>query len=130
MGGSYYPPLFSLEAVKKKGPYGSLIQPISLLIGVSSPILKQEQSHKTRKFQRSTKLGKGADRTGIWGVEGEMALPLSQTWQISGQSTTAVIACYIWHNIYLDIRDDVDVDPEHDEPDELLPLLGHVNSEG
>ena len=58
-----------------------------------------------------------------------MALPLSQTWRISGQSTTAVIACYILHNIYLDIRDDVDVGPEHDEPDELLPLLGHVNSE-
>ena len=34
------------------------------------------------------------------------------------------------HNICIDIVDDVDVDPEHDEPDELLPLLGHENSEG
>ena len=41
-----------------------------------------------------------------------------------------IIACCILHNICIDIRDDVDVDPEHDEPDELLPLPGHVNSEG
>jgi len=40
------------------------------------------------------------------------------------------IACCILHNICIDILDDVDVDPEHDEPDELLPLLGHENSEG
>ena len=34
------------------------------------------------------------------------------------------------HNICIDIWDDVYVDPEHDEPDELLPLPGHMNSEG
>ena len=41
-----------------------------------------------------------------------------------------VIACCILHNICIDIRDDVDVDPEHDEPDDLPPLPGHVNGEG
>ena len=41
-----------------------------------------------------------------------------------------MIACCILHNICIDIRGDVYVDPEHDEPDELLPLPGHVNSEG
>ena len=33
-------------------------------------------------------------------------------------------------NICIEVRDDVDVDPEDDEPDELPPLPGHVNREG
>ena len=41
-----------------------------------------------------------------------------------------IIACSILHNICIDIHDDVDVDPEHDEPDELPLLPGHVNGEG
>lgn len=40
------------------------------------------------------------------------------------------ITCCILHNICIDILDDVGVDPEYDEPDELLPLLGHENSGG
>ena len=45
-----------------------------------------------------------------------MALSLSQTWRVRGQNTSA--------------RDDVDVDPEDDEPDELPPLPDHLNREG
>ena len=41
-----------------------------------------------------------------------------------------IIVCCILHNICIDVRDDVDVDPEDDEPDELPPLPGHVNHEG
>ena len=39
------------------------------------------------------------------------------------------ITCYILHNICIEVRDDVDVDPEDDHPDELPPLPGHMNRE-
>ena len=42
----------------------------------------------------------------------------------------SIIACCILHNICIEVRDDVDVDPEDDEPDELPPLPGHLNREG
>ena len=39
------------------------------------------------------------------------------------------ITCCILHNICIEVRDDVDVDPEDDDPDELPPLPGHMNRE-
>lgn len=41
-----------------------------------------------------------------------------------------IITCCILHNICIEVRDDVDVDPEDDDADELPPLSGHMNPEG
>ena len=41
-----------------------------------------------------------------------------------------IITCCILHNICIEVRDDVDVDPEDDDPDELAALPGHMNREG
>ena len=41
-----------------------------------------------------------------------------------------ILACCILHNICIEVRDDVDVDPQDNEQDVLPPLPGHVNREG
>ncbi|KAM7427891.1 hypothetical protein ABFA07_021040 [Porites harrisoni] len=41
-----------------------------------------------------------------------------------------IITCCILHNICIEVRDDVEVDPEDDDPDDLPPLPGHMNREG
>jgi len=41
-----------------------------------------------------------------------------------------IITCCILLNICIEVRDDVDVDPEDDDPDELPPLPGQMNPEG
>ena len=40
-----------------------------------------------------------------------------------------IVTCCILHNICIEVRDDVDVDPEDDDPDELPSLPGHMNRE-
>ena len=41
-----------------------------------------------------------------------------------------ITTCCILHNICIEVRDDVDVDPAGDDPDEFTPLPGHMNGEG
>ena len=41
-----------------------------------------------------------------------------------------ILAFCILHNIYIEVRDNVDVDPQDDEQDVLPPLPGYVNREG
>ena len=39
-----------------------------------------------------------------------------------------IITCCILHNNFTEVRGNVDVDPEDDDPDDLPP--GHMNREG
>ena len=41
-----------------------------------------------------------------------------------------ITTCCILHNICIEVRDNVDVDPAGDDPDEFTPLPGHMNDEG
>ena len=41
-----------------------------------------------------------------------------------------IINYCILHNICIEVHDDMDVNPEDDDPDELPPLPGRMNREG
>ena len=41
-----------------------------------------------------------------------------------------IVTCCIMHNLSIEVRDDVNVDPEDDDPDELPSFRGHMNCEG